>query len=134
MENARKRSTGPNAHTPRVRARKVTSEFTGRVHHIREADIEEYLVAKVKQHGGLTLKLVSPGMAGVPDRIVLGKGGRISFVELKAPMRKPTPLQESRIEQLRSMGFPVWVVDNQMSVDRVAYLTCHGQVQTEEAE
>ena len=36
-----------------------------------ERDIERKLVGVVKHHGGLCLKWVCPGWAGVPDRIVL---------------------------------------------------------------
>ena len=48
-----------------------------------EKDIERQLVRIVKQHGGLCLKWVCPGWAGVPDRLVLMPGGRVYFVELK---------------------------------------------------
>ena len=36
---------------------------------------------------------------------------KIAFVELKAPGKKPRPLQEKRMRQLKSLGFPVYVVD-----------------------
>lgn len=57
-------------------------------------------------------KFVSPGLAGVPDRLVLLKCGRFAFVELKAPDKKPRPIQVKRIEQLRQLGFKVYVIDN----------------------
>lgn len=50
-----------------------------------EKDIERALGRMVGKHGGLCLKWVCPGWAGVPDRIVLLPGGRIIFVELKRP-------------------------------------------------
>lgn len=50
-----------------------------------EKEIEAKLVNIVKRHGGLCLKWVCPGWAGVPDRIVLLPGGRVIFVELKRP-------------------------------------------------
>ena len=43
------------------------------------------------------------GTAGWPDRLFLLEG-RAAFVELKAPGRKPTPLQLQRIEDLRKAG------------------------------
>ena len=52
---------------------------------MREKIIEEKLTKTVKQNGGVCWKFTSPGMAGVPDRIVLMPGGRIAFVEVKAP-------------------------------------------------
>ena len=52
---------------------------------ILEKEIEAKLVKMVKYRGGLCLKWVCPGWAGVPDRIVLLPGGKIVFVELKRP-------------------------------------------------
>lgn len=49
-----------------------------------ESKIENKLKLEVKKHGGMALKFVSPGVAGVPDRIVLIPNGRIVFVELEA--------------------------------------------------
>ena len=60
---------------------------------MREKIIEEKLTKAVKQNGGVCWKFTSPGTAGVPDRIVLMPGGRIAFVEVKAPGEKPRPLQ-----------------------------------------
>ena len=50
-----------------------------------EKEIEAKLVDVVKRHGGMCLKWVCPGWAGVPDRIVLLPGGKVIFVELKRP-------------------------------------------------
>ena len=79
---------------------------------MREKTVEQNLVRAVRAAGGLCPKWVSPGLDGVPDRIVLLPGGRIAFAELKAPGKKPRPLQEKRIGQLRGLGFPVYVIDS----------------------
>lgn len=50
-----------------------------------EKDIERSLVNRVNALGGLCLKWVCPGWAGVPDRIILLPGGDIWFAELKRP-------------------------------------------------
>ena len=78
---------------------------------MRENEIERRLAVSVKKMGGMAVKFVSPGLAGVPDRIVLLPGRKIAFVELKAPGKKPRPLQEKRMRQLKNLGFPVYVVD-----------------------
>ena len=78
---------------------------------MRESTVERRLVAEIKKHGGLALKFVSPGFDGVPDRIVLLHGGRLAFVELKAPGKALQPLQLRRKEQLEILGFRVYVVD-----------------------
>ena len=38
---------------------------------IRESEIERHLAVSVKKLGGMAVKFVSPGLDGVPDRIVL---------------------------------------------------------------
>ena len=73
--------------------------------------MERQLVVAVHAAGGLALKFVSPGLAGVPDRILLFPGGKAMFCEVKAPGEKPRPLQVHRMEQLRGLGFRVYVVD-----------------------
>ena len=78
---------------------------------MKEKVVERKLVKAVRDSGGLALKFVSPGLAGVPDRLVLFKGGKIAFCEVKAPGEKPRPLQMHRMEQLRALGFRVYVVD-----------------------
>ena len=78
---------------------------------MRERAIERRLIQAVRQCGGLALKFVSPGFNGVPDRLLLLMGGKVAFVEVKAPGEKPRPLQVHRMEQLRRMGFKVFVVD-----------------------
>lgn len=61
-----------------------------------EKKIEQKLCSEVKKRGGMAVKFVSPGLDGVPDRLVLFQGGVSAFVELKAPGRKMRPLQERR--------------------------------------
>ena len=56
---------------------------------MREKSIEQELVRAVRTAGGLCAKWVSPGLDGVPDRIVLMPGGRLAFVEVKAPGKSP---------------------------------------------
>lgn len=78
----------------------------------REKDIEKKLIEAVRGKGGRALKFVSPGFAGVPDRIVLLPAGRMVFVELKRPGQKMRPLQKRRKLQLESLGFRVYCVDS----------------------
>ena len=78
---------------------------------MREKQIEAKLVRAVEQRGGLCPKWVSPGLDGVPDRVILFPGGRMAFAETKAPGKKLRPLQERRRAQLGSLGFRVFVID-----------------------
>lgn len=78
---------------------------------MREKYIEQQLVKEVKSRGGICEKWNS-GSSGWPDRIVLLADGRIGFVEVKAPGKLPRALQVHRHEQLRRLGFPVFVLDD----------------------
>lgn len=82
-----------------------------------EKDIEKYLRESIKQAGGECLKWVSPGTAGVPDRIVICPDGRIAFVELKRPFEKPRPVQRVVLRRLYHLGCRVVVMDNRKSVE-----------------
>lgn len=77
---------------------------------MREKVIEQKLVAEVKKAGGICPKWVAPGFDGVPDRIAMFPGGKIAFVEVKAPGEKPRPLQRARHGLLRKLGFRVYVL------------------------
>ena len=77
-----------------------------------EKQIENKLTLAVKKHGWTALKLVCPSFAGMPDRLILLPDGHIGFAELKAPSKKPRPLQLSRHKLLRELGFPVYVIDD----------------------
>ena len=79
---------------------------------MREKEIEKKLVQAVRRMGGIAPKFTSPGLDGVPDRLILMPGGHMAFAELKAPGGKPRPLQQHRIGQLRQLGFRVYIIDN----------------------
>ena len=79
---------------------------------MREKQIENKLALEVKKAGGIALKFVSPSFDGMPDRLVLIPDGHIAFVELKAPGKKPRPLQLARHRLLRSLGFRVYIIDS----------------------
>jgi len=78
---------------------------------MREKIIESKLVKAVKEKGGIAPKFVSPGLDGVPDRLVLLPGGKIAFIELKATGKKLRPLQGRRKRQLEKLGFSVYCID-----------------------
>ena len=79
---------------------------------MREKTIEAKLVTAVRELGGLALKFISPGLDGVPDRLVLLPGGRMSFIELKAPGKEMRPLQVRRKRQLEALGCLVYCIDS----------------------
>jgi len=89
-----------------------------------EKDVERALVRAVKNMGGISPKFVSPGLDGVPDRIVLLPMGRIAFVELKSPGKKMRPLQIRRKKQLESLGFRVYCIDSTEQIGGVLNEIC----------
>lgn len=86
---------------------------------MRESLIERKFVTEVKKRGGMAIKFVSPGLDGVPDRLVLFHGGRIAFVELKALGKSMRPLQQRRAKQLTALGFRVYCIDNKEMIGGV---------------
>jgi hypothetical protein len=107
---------------------------------VRETKVEEKHVERVEARGGIAAKWVSPGWAGVPDRIdlfgiapmvvllrhwspgtpdsrleemarsLLAAG--IKFTELKRPGKDAEPHQKRVHALLRKMGFTVNVIDH----------------------
>lgn len=87
--------------------------------HQLEREIERKLRDMVERHGGLCLKWVCPGWAGVPDRIVLLPGGQVMFVETKRPKGGTlSKLQAWWLERLRRLGFPAGVVWDEDDLSR----------------
>ena len=78
---------------------------------MREKRIEQKLMMEVRRCGVMALKFVSPSYSGMPDRLILLPDGKVAFVEVKAPGKKPRPLQIKRHEMLRKLGFRVFVLD-----------------------
>ena len=91
---------------------------------MRESHIERALTGLVKARGGMALKFVSPGMSGVPDRLVLIPGGLIAFVEVKAPGKQMRPLQIKRKRQLEKLGFLVYCIDSMEQIGGVLDEIC----------
>ncbi len=77
-----------------------------------EEQVERALVRRVKSLGGTAEKFTSPGRRSVPDRLVTLPGGRIIFVELKAPGKTPTDKQARDHERRRALGCDVRVIDS----------------------
>lgn len=82
---------------------------------ILEKDLERKFVNAIKKIGGLTYKFVSPGNAGVPDRIVIYKGD-VVFVELKRPGEEPRPLQKAVFDQMSANGAYIYIIDSEEDI------------------
>ena len=77
---------------------------------MRESEVERVLVDGIRKLGGRAFKWVSPGNAGVPDRIVVLPGYPAVFVELKTVTGKLTPLQRVQLKRLKDLGQTVMVL------------------------
>ena len=83
---------------------------------MKEKIIEQKFRAAVRAVGGVAVKFVSPGLDGMPDRLALLPGGKMAFVEVKAPGKNPRPLQQARHRMLRRLGFQVYVLDDEKQI------------------
>lgn len=89
-----------------------------------ESLIEQHLVKEVDRRDGLCLKFNSQSMTGIPDRIILMKNGTVGFVEVKQKGKKPRPLQELRMKQLRRLGFKVYTLDEKEKIGEILDEIC----------
>ena len=71
---------------------------------MREATIEKAICDYAKSKNFLVYKFTSPGHVGVPDRIFIAPNGKVIFMEVKGPGKKPTALQMREISRLLDHG------------------------------
>lgn len=64
------------------------------------------------------IKLLSTFIKGLPDRMVLCKGGYVGFAEIKTTGKKPTKIQLYIHDKLKDLGFEVFIIDDIESRDR----------------
>ena len=86
---------------------------------MREKTLERKFKEAVKVVGGIASKFVSPGFAGMPDRLVLLPDGKCGFVEVKRHGEKPRPLQKTRHGMLRRLNFKVFVLDRPEQIKQI---------------
>lgn len=86
---------------------------------MRESKIEQHLRKRVKEIGGLCIKITSPGLIGMPDRLVLLPDGGAFFVELKATRGTLSAPQRRRHAELKKVKQTVEVWDSIEVIDQV---------------
>jgi hypothetical protein len=82
-----------------------------------ERTLERRLKREVEKRKAKAWKFVSPGVSGVPDRIILLSGGRAVFIEMKDTGEDLEPLQKKRAQELRALGFEVYDIDSNEKID-----------------
>ena len=75
-----------------------------------ERTVEQALVHAAHAAGGVARKLLTPGVRGAPDRLVLLPGGVVRFVECKGRGGRLSASQRREHARLRALGCEVWVV------------------------
>ena len=83
-----------------------------------ERNIENYLKKKAKENGFIIFKLQFIGINGAPDRM-LCKDGKIIFVELKAPGKKPKKHQLLLHNKFKEQKLNIFVIDSTRLVDEL---------------
>ena len=83
--------------------------------------MERKIAEAVKAMGGIAPKFISPGFAGMPDRLVILPDGKCGFIEVKRCGEKPRPLQEARHGMLKRLGFIVYVLDCVGQIEEVLH-------------
>ncbi len=74
--------------------------------------LDRKMNATVKKLGGMSIKMASNHITGLPDRQYLLPNGVSFFAEIKTTGKKPTPIQLSIHKRLRALGYRVYVIDN----------------------
>lgn len=85
----------------------------------KESVVESAFVQRVKDIGGIALKLNCIGFRFMPDRMCLFKGGIIHFVEVKTDEGRLSKGQVLRIKWLRSWGFSVFVLVGKQQIEAI---------------
>lgn len=74
-----------------------------------ESVIQSKIIKRYENAGYIVVKIGLCNKGGFPDLMLL-KNGKATFVEVKRPGRKPRPLQEYRLKELRDAGFDAFVL------------------------
>lgn len=84
---------------------------------MNEKLIEKKLRDEIKKLGGIALKFLPTFWVGAPDRLILLPGAKVYWAETKSTGDKLRPRQETRKKQLERLGFRVFKVDNNETLD-----------------
>lgn len=85
-----------------------------------EVSIEDYLIARVKELGGVTRKVIYKGRRGAPDRLCILPGGRVVFVEVKRPKGgRHSGQQNEEIALMQSLGAEAYFLKTKEEIDHV---------------
>lgn len=81
--------------------------------------LEKKLNFEIKRLGGMSIKLVTLHLNGLPDRLCLLPGGRLFFSEIKTTKKKIRRLQEIIAGRLIKLGFKVYIIDSSDKIKKI---------------
>lgn len=81
-----------------------------------EKELERKFVNILRKRGCIVYKFVSPGNAGVPDRLVITPDGKVHFAELKQKGKLLRPLQVMQARRLAKNNVKVHLVDSMEAI------------------
>ena len=73
----------------------------------------------MKEIGLPCIKYSNANETGYPDRLIVLPASQCMWVELKSKGRKPSKVQQIRIDELQKRKHVVWVIDNKPLVDEL---------------
>jgi Holliday junction resolvase len=82
---------------------------------MREQAIQSKLIKKLESQGYYVIKLIKTNKNGIPDVIAIPPHCEVEFYEVKAPGKKPSPLQVFRLNELINHGCKAEVFDGSNS-------------------
>jgi len=85
----------------------------------KEKYVDKKLRDSVKALGGISIKLVTIHISGLPDRLNLLPKGRIFFAEIKETGKKPERIQTYIARKLIKLGFDVYCIDHASSIPEI---------------
>lgn len=85
--------------------------------HQQEKYIEMKLREETRKRGGMAIKLTSPNLTGIPDRLLLFPNRKVAFVEVKTKGQKPRPRQVKVMNDIGALGFPCVVLDDAQDIN-----------------
>lgn len=76
---------------------------------VMESQIQRKIIQRYEAEGYMAVKIGLCNKPGFPDLMML-KDGKAVFIEVKRPGKKPRPLQQYRLDELRNAGFEALVL------------------------
>lgn len=78
---------------------------------MRESELQSKIIAELTKAGWYVVKLIQTNRNGIPDLLCL-RNSEAVFIEVKAGINKPSPLQVYVMEKLTNQKFKTLIAHN----------------------